>query len=185
MRKLILPSSLLAIGLLCPIVTQAQLVMTVNSATKTLSFGTSSDTGSPTGPTGALAYWEVDFGSFTANNVSLDISSALQTDGATASNAELTFDSSSTPYVAVSVFEGTSYTSVAGNGTSIDYSGLNAGLITALESLAGSNTALPLQSGSSFSAIQTTLVPEPATYALLAGGGALGLCALQRRRPKT
>lgn len=66
------------------------------------------------------------------------------------------------------------------NGTEISYASFDPGVMGVFEALASANTILPVSSGTSSDFVQLAAVPEPSSYAVLAGLGALWLVALRR-----
>ncbi|WP_269537744.1 PEP-CTERM sorting domain-containing protein [Cerasicoccus fimbriatus] len=181
--KITFAASLLA-ALVAPILGQAALTMSIDNAAKTITFGNTSDSGTPTGPTGALAYWQLDAVYATATGNTLDISDALLTDGTPAGNAEVDLNATGTQYLALSVFEGTPYTDISGTGVAVSYSSLDPALQAGLENLAASNAIMPLELGSGFADVTMNLVPEPSIYAGLIAFGTLSLVVYWRRRHK-
>ncbi|MEO0795006.1 MAG: PEP-CTERM sorting domain-containing protein [Verrucomicrobiota bacterium] len=161
----------------------AILNLSINTTNKTLSFGTTSDTGTPTGPTGFLTAWDTDSPISGTGNDTVDVSSILLTDGTPTSISLITV-TADTDNVALTVFEGSSnYSTIAGNGGSVSYAGLAPNLQAGLEAVAILDLDLFLIDGSGFSSVTTTLVPEPSTYAL-AFGGILFAAALMIRKKR-
>lgn len=168
--------------LLAPALSQATLQMTVNTADKTLTFGATTDTGAPSGPTNFLAEWQANATFSGSLNQSFSLNSVLLTDGAPPNNAELEANAD-VGYIAITVLDPSDYSTITGTGTSVSYASLDATLQASLEALAASNTSIPLTFGSGFEPIATTTVPEPSNYGLLAALGSLTLLPFVRRRP--
>lgn len=159
---------------------QAQLVLNIDSSTETFWFS-GSDTGTPT-PGGAESpqvFWRL--GSLTGTSGVVTAAAGVDT----ANNVGVqVYDNgdSNYGYNIQMTFPTDSEQTISGNSVSFSYASQTAAFKTGLNALAGSS--IPRFTGSGFSAIQVSAVPEPSSFAALAGLFALGTVAL-RRRPRT
>ncbi|MEM1059546.1 MAG: PEP-CTERM sorting domain-containing protein [Verrucomicrobiota bacterium] len=157
---------------LVPTTSPAQLLLTVNKLQKTLSFS-GSDTGLPA-DVGSTVWESNQGGPF---NVSDPIASLFDVTGNTIGrrNNLLVYEDGGLEIVLD--FEQTTQATLNGNGQTQSYLDLQPESIEILE--ASNGLVLPSTTGTGWSAITVSVVPEPASAGLLALG-ALGL--LWRRR---
>ncbi|MFV0337829.1 MAG: hypothetical protein ACK5LK_06250 [Chthoniobacterales bacterium] len=162
---------------------QAELLLTLDTDAKTLSFS-GSDSGHvnrsevyvppywtwPGGPIPiSVIYWEMPV--HTDESDSLDIAAALDILVNGTPNSALVFSLINTGDIGIGIGwwgasspEESDLISITGNSTPISYAAWDASQISALENLAASGKAIPLTSGSGFSPIA---VPEPGSATLM------------------
>lgn len=158
---------------------RAEIILTLDTTTRTLWFS-----GSDTGTLSSLYWW--DFTGWAEGKLSnpygtLDITDAFSFSSGTTYGASLMISSSAIEIDTIASGAGSTDTvtiSAAGSTVSFDYSGLSSAYIAYLESLIGSTIDPP--SDSDFSALR--VIPEPATYALIAGCATLSWVLIRRRR---
>lgn len=158
---------------------RAAITLTIDTASETFRFS-GSDTGTlSTGLFGGYTAWAV--GGTALPNGSFDVAPAFSANvgfgmlpqfGVFSNGLELDL-------VTLGSAAGATATFTANGSVAFDYSGLPAAPKTTFESLIGTSVSNADAAGG-FSALRVVAIPEPSTYALCAGFGALAAAGLRR-----